>query len=86
MITLMSTRRPPPPSPSAIQAACLRHSLIIELGGRQGSVVRFLQPLIITDQQIDPILDIFAVALKTAVPACTAKNKNVIWPVKPRCS
>lgn len=48
-------------------SACLRHGLIIELGGRHSSVLRFLPPLIVTGQQIDQVLDIFAVALKTAV-------------------
>jgi diaminobutyrate-2-oxoglutarate transaminase len=44
----------------ALQAQCLRHGLIVELGGRHGSVVRFLPPLIITERQIDLVLDIVA--------------------------
>jgi diaminobutyrate-2-oxoglutarate transaminase len=50
----------------SIQAECLRHGLIIELGGRHGSVVRFLPPLIITEQQLDHVLDIFGVAVQSA--------------------
>ncbi|WP_343731868.1 diaminobutyrate--2-oxoglutarate transaminase [Duganella sp.] len=50
----------------AIQAECLRHGLIIELGGRHGSVVRFLPPLIITEAQLDHVIDIFAVAVAAA--------------------
>lgn len=45
---------------SALQAECLRHGLIIELGGRHGSVVRFLPPLIITERQVDQVVDIVA--------------------------
>ncbi len=36
-----------------IQAAALRHGLMIEKGGRHGAVLRFLPPLNITDDQID---------------------------------
>ncbi|MBO1013725.1 aspartate aminotransferase family protein [Achromobacter sp. SD115] len=49
-----------------LQTECLRRGLIIELGGRHGSVVRFLPPLIITERQIDHVLEIFAVALQHA--------------------
>jgi diaminobutyrate-2-oxoglutarate transaminase len=51
---------------SAIQAECLRRGLIVELGGRHGSVVRFLPPLIITEPQIDRVFDIFAAAVQAA--------------------
>lgn len=51
----------------AIQAECLKHGLILELGGRHGAVVRFLPPLIITQQQIDHVVEIFAVALRVAL-------------------
>lgn len=54
---------------SAVQAECLRRGLIIELGGRHGSVVRFLPPLVITEAQIDHVLDIFAAALAAATGA-----------------
>lgn len=46
-----------------IQAECLRLGLIVELGGRQGSVVRFLPPLIVTAKDIDAIAAIFEAAL-----------------------
>lgn len=51
---------------SALQAECLRRGLIVELGGRHGSVVRFLPPLVITGPQIDHVLAIFAAALRAA--------------------
>jgi len=54
---------------SAVQAECLRRGLIIELGGRNGSVVRFLPPLIITARQIDRVFDIFSASLRAALHA-----------------
>lgn len=49
-----------------IQEECLRRGLILELGGRQGSVVRFLPPLIATAADIDRIGAIFADAVGAA--------------------
>ncbi|WP_083447193.1 diaminobutyrate--2-oxoglutarate transaminase [Achromobacter spanius] len=63
---------PQPAAPglaSAVQAECLRRGLIIELGGRHGSVVRFLPPLIITARQIDRVFDIFSASLRAALHA-----------------
>ena len=42
----------------AFQQACLQHGLIVELGGRHGATVRFLPPLIITEQEIDFVAQI----------------------------
>lgn len=49
-----------------IQAESLRRGLILELGGRYGSVVRFLPPLIITAEQVDQIAAIFQEAVSAA--------------------
>ncbi len=49
-----------------IQKECLRHGLILELGGRHGSVIRLLPPLILTDAQADHILEILEVAIGVA--------------------
>jgi diaminobutyrate-2-oxoglutarate transaminase len=60
----------PPPNPalaSAIQARCLSHGLIVELGGRQGSVLRLLPPLIITEEQLFHVLDILEASIAQAV-------------------
>lgn len=54
---------------SAVQAECLRRGLIVELGGRHGSVVRFLPPLIITEAQIDRVFDIFSLSVRAALSA-----------------
>ncbi|MFC4098569.1 diaminobutyrate--2-oxoglutarate transaminase [Paenibacillus xanthanilyticus] len=50
----------------AIQQGCLRRGLILELGGRHGSVVRFLPPLIVTDEELETIAEIFHDAVREA--------------------
>lgn len=50
-----------------VQRECLKRGLILELGGRHGSVVRFLPPLIISAAQIDQVADIFGKAVAAAV-------------------
>lgn len=49
-----------------IQTECLRRGLILELGGRQGCVVRFLPPLIVTATEVDQIAEIFQDAVRAA--------------------
>jgi diaminobutyrate-2-oxoglutarate transaminase len=49
-----------------LQYECFQRGLIIELGGRYGSVVRFLPPLIVTPEQIDLICEIFEAAVIAA--------------------
>lgn len=59
----------PPDSQLArrIQSECLKRGLILELGGRQGSVVRLLPPLIVTEDDIDHISSIFAGAVAALI-------------------
>lgn len=52
-----------------IQAECLARGLVLELGGRQGSVARFLPPLIVTAAQVDEIAHIFGEAAQHAARA-----------------
>lgn len=52
-----------------IQAEALRRGLIVELGGRRDTVVRFLPPLIVTAEQIDTIATIFEEAVTAAEQA-----------------
>jgi diaminobutyrate-2-oxoglutarate transaminase len=54
---------------SLIQRECLKRGLIIELGGRYGSVVRFLPPLIINREQVEQVARIFGKALLAALAA-----------------
>ncbi|MFN8576259.1 MAG: diaminobutyrate--2-oxoglutarate transaminase [Candidatus Sericytochromatia bacterium] len=49
-----------------IQRECFERGLVIEVGGRDSGVVRFLPPLIINENQIDTIGQIFAEAVKAA--------------------
>ncbi len=48
----------------AIRDACLRRGMLVGVGGTYGNVVRFQPPLIITRQQLDQALGIFAEALQ----------------------
>ncbi len=52
---------------SRIQRECFDRGLILEVGGRNGSVVRLLPPLIITNDQVSEVLNIFEEAVKAAV-------------------
>jgi diaminobutyrate-2-oxoglutarate transaminase len=49
-----------------IQFECFCRGLIIEIGGRQSSVLRFMPPLIITENQINHICEIFKDAVIAA--------------------
>ncbi|MCW3121144.1 MAG: diaminobutyrate aminotransferase apoenzyme [Flavipsychrobacter sp.] len=49
-----------------IQFECFSRGLIIEIGGRQSSVLRFLPPLIITEEQVKHICSIFKEAVIAA--------------------
>ena len=56
-----------------IQTQALRLGLILELGGRHNSTVRFLPPLIVTAEQTETVAAIFAEAVKAAErDACEA--------------
>jgi diaminobutyrate-2-oxoglutarate transaminase len=58
---------PPAANPTvaaAVQLACMKRGLIIERGGRHGSTIRFLPPLIITEQEIDHVAEILEAALR----------------------
>ncbi len=51
----------------AIKAECLKQGLIIENGGRHGAVLRFLPPLILTEDEARDIVACFARALAKAL-------------------
>lgn len=79
-VEIVDTRADPdrlgtyPPNPvlaRRIQAECLARGLILELGGRQGSVVRFLPPLIVTAAEADEIARIFSAAVADACGAAS---------------
>ncbi|MFC0332022.1 aspartate aminotransferase family protein [Paenibacillus sepulcri] len=58
---------------SRIQQECLKRGLILEVGGRHSSVMRFLPPLIVTEEQIDDITRIFGEAVLEASAALSVE-------------
>jgi len=59
----LGSRPANPDLANAVQRECLHRGLILELGGRHGSVVRFLPPLIIGEREVDAVARVFADAL-----------------------
>lgn len=53
-----------------IQYECFCRGLVIEIGGRQTSVLRFMPPLIITEAQVNDICNIFKEAVLAAEAVC----------------
>ncbi|WP_240477295.1 diaminobutyrate--2-oxoglutarate transaminase family protein [Jiangella muralis] len=47
-----------------VQRAMLDRGVIVEVGGSHDAVVRFLPPLVITDEEIDRVIDAFGAALR----------------------
>lgn len=61
----------PPPDgdlASAVRAECVDRGLVIETGGRDSAVARFLPPLVVTPEQVDEIAARFTEAVEAAVP------------------
>jgi diaminobutyrate-2-oxoglutarate transaminase len=65
----LGARPPAPALARAIRQGCLDRGLIVELGGRQGAVVRLLPPLVITDEQVEAVLQRLADAVAAAEAA-----------------
>jgi diaminobutyrate-2-oxoglutarate transaminase len=61
-----------------IQQECFNRGLIIEVGGRNGSVLRFLPPLIVTDAEIDAIADVVAAACRAAADEPQQVTRGVV--------
>ena len=61
-----SGKAPPnrPTTAAALQAACLRRGLILEIGGRFGSTIRLLPPLTMTERQADQVADILTASVE----------------------
>lgn len=49
-----------------VQTEMLQRGVIVECGGRNGSVIRFLPPLIITSDEIDQVVDTFLASVVAA--------------------
>jgi 4-aminobutyrate aminotransferase len=57
--------QPDKASASAVQKACLDNNLLLLTCGTDGNVIRWIPPLVVTGEQIDNALEIFANALAT---------------------
>lgn len=57
-----------------MRTACFAEGIIVETGGRNGSVLRFLPPLIITRDEIDQVLEGFTRALDQAIRTDQARS------------
>ncbi|MFD3454899.1 diaminobutyrate--2-oxoglutarate transaminase family protein [Streptomyces sp. NPDC058691] len=64
--TVHGVPRTAPRLAAAVRRAALDRGLIVELGGRDASVVRLLPPLTMTDEQSEAVLDRLADALAAA--------------------
>ncbi len=51
---------------STIQRQCLNNGLILEIGGRNGSTLRFLPALVIQKHEIDKLVEIFDKSIQEA--------------------
>ncbi|MFW2176938.1 MULTISPECIES: diaminobutyrate--2-oxoglutarate transaminase [unclassified Moraxella] len=54
---------------AAIQTACFKHKLLLEKGGRGGTVIRLLAPLVISEAECDEAVKRFKLALVDALKA-----------------
>lgn len=59
-------KSPAPELTSAIIQNCAQHGLLVEGAGTYNNVIRFLAPLVITDEQLEAGLSIFEAAVKEA--------------------
>jgi 4-aminobutyrate aminotransferase/(S)-3-amino-2-methylpropionate transaminase len=63
-VTDPASKNPAKEIPPALIAACFRRGLLIIAAGIFSNVVRFLPPLVVTDEQLEKGADIFAEALE----------------------
>jgi 4-aminobutyrate aminotransferase len=62
-----SDRRPDGDLAKRIQQGCLSRKLLLLTCGTYGNVIRWIPPLVVTEQQIDEGLTIFAQAMDEAL-------------------
>ena len=61
------TKEPAPELTAAVINTCAKNGLLVEGAGTYNNVIRFLAPLVITDEQLAAGLDIFEKAVVTAM-------------------
>jgi 4-aminobutyrate aminotransferase/(S)-3-amino-2-methylpropionate transaminase len=59
-----NTKEPATKLAADIVQECAQHGLLVESAGVHSNVIRFLAPLVITDEQLSAGLDIFEAAIK----------------------
>ncbi|MDF2677779.1 MAG: aspartate aminotransferase family protein, partial [Bacillota bacterium] len=62
-----ATKEPNSEIVNAIINEAIQHGLLLESAGTYGNVIRFLAPLVITDEQLDAGLQIYENAIKTCM-------------------
>ena len=62
-----TTKEPASELTSAVVQACASMGLIVESAGTCHNVIRFLAPLVITDEQLEAGLDIFEKAVEMSI-------------------
>ena len=61
------TKEPNPDAVNAMVKECLQNGLVIENAGLYGNVIRFLCPLVVTNEQLEAGFMIFESAMETIV-------------------
>jgi len=62
-----ATKEPAPELAGKVRAECHRHGLLVEIGGHYDNVVRFLPPLVLTQDLALKGIEIFEAALSSAL-------------------
>lgn len=71
-VTDKKSKTPYPALVSKLVAETVQNGLMVESAGIYGNVIRFLAPLVITDEQLEAGLDIF----EKAIASCTGGNSR----------
>lgn len=71
LVKSQADKEPAPAFTAALIQECVRNGLMIESAGTYGNVIRFLAPLVMTDEQLEAGLQIMEKALVTCMKAET---------------
>ncbi len=65
MVMDKDSKEPAPELAAKVRSICHRHGLLIEIGGHYNNVVRFLPPLVLTEELALKGIEIFESAVRT---------------------
>ena len=68
------SKEPYPEFSAAVISGCAKKGLMIEGAGTYGNVIRFLAPLVMTDEQLEAGLDIYESVIKELLEKLSHKN------------